>query len=272
MISTLSLSAFVLVLASADASATITNKDLADLQGHALAAWNKVSAVAAISSNQPALRRGRDLQTFADSCAYLESNFEQGGFACECGTSTLTCQLPSTCESVSACATVDMTMTFSDELAMEAVSICIEYTSDPTGDYQNACVSMTYGSDMTTVESCSVQLEDESGALATCTTCEPCDGMGATVNVDCSNIVPGATTGGCSATGLSGGGSQELFGDLNGSGDVGSGSDNGSGTGSNTGSGSDNGGTGSPTSTSSGVVYSSNGLLAFGGLAMVLIM
>jgi hypothetical protein len=35
--------------------------------------------------------------------------------------------------------------------------------------------------------------------------------MGATAFVDCSNIIPGATTDGCAATGLTGGGTQDLF-------------------------------------------------------------
>jgi hypothetical protein len=275
MVSTRSLSVFVLALASAEGAAAIANNNLAGLQGRALSAWEVASAVAAIKNNKPTLRRGRDLQTFADSCAYLENSFEQGGFTCECGTSTLTCQLPSTCESNGACANVDMTMTFSDELAVETVDICIKYTSDPTGDYQDACVSMTYGSDMSSVESCSVQIEDASGALATCNTCEPCDGMGAAVNVDCSNIIPGATTGGCSATGMSGGGSQELFGDLNGNGSDGGvtsgGGDSGSDSGSGSGNGNANGGAGSPVSTSSGVFQGSNILLALGGFAMALI-
>jgi hypothetical protein len=268
---------------------TIPNQSLFGLQSQAVTAGEQAFAVAS-SRNKLSLRRGRDLQTFADSCGYLEATFEQSGYSCVCGSNTLTCDLPSTCDD-SPCANVEMTMTYSDQLALEAVNICIKYTSDPTGEFRDACVGMTYGSDLTTVESCVVQIEDSSGALATCTTCDPCDGMGATVNVDCSNIVPGAISGGCAATGLTGAGTEDLFGNLNGIGSGGeatgddgaddvSGHDDGkhdgsgnggSGNGGGSDNGNGNGGVGIPGSTSSGVFHGSSGLMAFGCLALALI-
>jgi hypothetical protein len=235
------------------AKVRVANKNLADLRGHALAG----AAVVALQSNEQALRRnGRELQSFAESCSQLESAFEQTGFTCDCGSDALTCQIQSVCEN-NVCATVDMKLTYGNDKT--SVQVCITYTSDPTGKYKDACVSMSFSSDMVTVESCSVQLEDASGALATCTTCEPCDGTGAVVSVDCSNIIPGAGTNGCFGANLSGGGSQELLGKLGESASA-SGATNGDTTA---------GGSGN---TSSAAFRGSNGLLALGGFALALIM
>jgi hypothetical protein len=81
MITTRIISFVALLLAAAESleeCVTILNRNLADVRGQALAAWEKASAVA-FDRNKHSLRHSRDLQTFADSCGYIETNFEQSG-------------------------------------------------------------------------------------------------------------------------------------------------------------------------------------------------
>jgi hypothetical protein len=179
----------------------------------------------------------------------------------------MTCQLPSTCDTVGTCATVDLTLAFTDQLTMESVNVCIKYTSDPTGTLRDLCVSYSYGSDASTIESCSVQLEDGSGALTACSRCEPCDSFGASISVDCSNIIPDAVAD-CAAMNPTDGKVEPLFGGLGGNSTAGGGAT----PGNSGGGGNGNGGTNDRPSASSAVLHGSRGLVTLAGLALALMM
>jgi hypothetical protein len=185
---------------SAGGPTEIAKRHLTNVQGEALVAWEKARSTAvAVDGNSNRRTLHRELQMFADMCPDLDNALEQSGFVCECMTSSLTCQLPFTCWG-DVCFTHDMRMTFSTS-ALDSINVCIRFTSDPTGEYHDICFQMSFGPDMQTIESCSIQVEDsKAGTLASCTTCDPCDGSGRMLNVDCSNIIPGTTTDGCVST------------------------------------------------------------------------
>lgn len=259
---------------------------LADVQDKVHAAWG----VAKTKQNRHHLRSLQS-SSFAETCDYMKDIFQQSGFTCTCGTDTLTCELPSSCTD-GTCADFEMTLTYNEALGVESVGVCVKYTSDPTGQARDVCVSMGYASDFSTIESCEVQIENDSGVLTACNKCEPC-ADGASLDIDCTNFAPDATTNGCSAFDLSGGGSASTLQNLGGSAGAassgnstvgggsttgnsttGGGSTGGSSSGeSSNGSGNDGADSGSNgAGTSSGVAYGARALMVMSGVALALIM
>jgi hypothetical protein len=216
----------------------------------AIAAFARRLAAAAASggggsSRRRALRRG--LRSFADACARAEGDVERSvpGATCQCGTDTLTCQYWK-CDGDGFCGNYDITATFSGG-ALELINACVR----PTGGFRDVCVVMNFGSGAI-YDSCSIQVEDSAGAVATCATCKVCDASGTSMNIDCSNVLAGATTGGCVPTDSVGStrGEDQIFDTVN------------------SGGGSGNGGL----STSSGAFHGSSTFLALGGVGLALIM
>lgn len=274
---------------------------LADVQDKAHAAWGVLNANMKEQSRQYRHHHLRSLQSFAETCALTQDALQGSGFTCSCGTDTLTCKMESDCSTDGVCADYEFSMTYNDAgTGIEAVSVCVKYTADPTGEARDVCVSMGYGSDMTTIESCQVQIENDSGVLTSCNKCEPCND-GASLDIDCTNFAPEATTNGCTALDVSGGGAQSALQNLGGSaGAASSGSNStaggstgggtitpgnsttgGSTTGGSTNGGSDggdssgsgsDGGSSNGAGTSSGVALGARALMLMSGVALVLIM
>jgi hypothetical protein len=155
------------------------------------------------------LGQSRELLSFEEACSAQESTFEGVGYTCECASSTRTV----TCSRVASSYTNEMTTVFNEEGRLQWVYTCTQYTG-----YPPFCMNTTSAGD-----SCSVQ--DTSGVMSECRTCEYCeDVIENGLNVDCSNVYPDSIPTGCDRSALDFG-PENVFGSAGGSGGNGGGID-----------------------------------------------
>ena len=133
---------------------------------------------------------------FGDVCDVFESDYDED-FDCSCdeATSTLVCATR-VCE-FGECATVSVEMDFTPDFVFDYMKICIKYEGDAAEDYPDICIRVDVDA-FGNLESCKVELEKD-GRLQECKECGACSANGFDgMILDCSNLYPDATTGGCS--------------------------------------------------------------------------
>jgi hypothetical protein len=152
--------------------------------------------------------------TFESACNFLSGAVygeSDGGIVCACTASTLTlrCETPNpVCDELlwtGICASFSMEIVFTEELVPVLSDTCVEFSGniDPSGPFRDGCVSTSYGSNGTSVDSCTATFDDATGVPTNCTSCRGCTGInnvsGEDVGftLDCTNIYPGAVTHGC---------------------------------------------------------------------------
>jgi hypothetical protein len=194
-----------------------------------------VASVAAIDEAQ---RRGRELLviSFEEACSAQESTFEGIGYVCECSASTRTV----TCKYEES--GLELTSAIDESGKVKWTYGCSQF---PAGPF---CINTT-----TSTGSFSCLVENASGGMSACRTCEYCDDwLENGLKVDCANVYADAIPRGCDGSVLDFG-SENLYGSAVVSGGNGGGS----------GSGVGNGG---PGPSSSGVFHSTASLWLLAGM------